>query len=156
MKIRNVVHKGFRRFIEDDNLASLQPAVMPKLRRILSFLQDMEREQQARRYWTAMLTVLDVTPPMVIATSTASPVGVSAGICTSTRYSPTEPVSPEKLTGTSRPPIVARTRTDRSSRLMSFCADRTISKLYTVYRLYQYTIRIQGEFEMEALSPIPI
>ena len=96
MKIRNVVHKGFRRFIEDDNLASLQPAVIPKLRRILSSLQDMEREQQARRYWTAMLTVLDVTPPMVIATSTASPVGVSAGICTSTRYSPTEPGQPRE------------------------------------------------------------
>ena len=48
MKIRNVAHKGLRRFIEDDNPAALQPAVMPKLRRILSFLQDMEREEELR------------------------------------------------------------------------------------------------------------
>ena len=48
MKIRNVAHKGLRRFIEDDNPAALQPAVMPKLRRILSFLQDMEREGELR------------------------------------------------------------------------------------------------------------
>ena len=48
MKIQNVVHKGLRRFIEDDNSAGLQPAVVPKLRRILSFLQDMEREEELR------------------------------------------------------------------------------------------------------------
>ena len=48
MKIRNVAHKGLRRFIEDDNPAALQPAVVPKLRRILSFLQDMEREEELR------------------------------------------------------------------------------------------------------------
>ena len=48
MKIRNVVHKGLRRFIEDDNPAGLQPAVVPKLRRIVSFLQDMEREEELR------------------------------------------------------------------------------------------------------------
>ncbi|MCY3876981.1 MAG: type II toxin-antitoxin system RelE/ParE family toxin [Rhodobacteraceae bacterium] len=38
-------HKGLRRFLEDDNTAALQPAVVPELRRILSFLQDMEREE---------------------------------------------------------------------------------------------------------------
>jgi len=48
MKIRNVVHKGLRRFIEDDDTAGLQPAVVPKLRRIVSFLQDMEREEELR------------------------------------------------------------------------------------------------------------
>ena len=48
MKIRSVVHKGLRRFIEDDNTAGLQPAVVPKLRRIISFLQDMEREEELR------------------------------------------------------------------------------------------------------------
>ena len=48
MKIRNVAHKGLRRFIEDDNPAALQPAVVPKLRGILSFLQDMEREEGLR------------------------------------------------------------------------------------------------------------
>ncbi len=48
MKIRNVVHKGLRRFIEDDDAAGLQPAVVPKVRRIVSFLQDMEREDELR------------------------------------------------------------------------------------------------------------
>ena len=48
MKIRNVVHKGLRRLIEDDDPAGLQPAVVPKLRRIVSFLQDMEREEELR------------------------------------------------------------------------------------------------------------
>ena len=46
MKIGNVRHKGLRRLIEDDSAAALQPAVVPKLRRILSFLQDMEREEE--------------------------------------------------------------------------------------------------------------
>ena len=48
MKIRNVVHKGLRRFIENDNTAALQPSVVPKLRRILSFLQDMEWQEELR------------------------------------------------------------------------------------------------------------
>ena len=48
MKIRNVAHKGLRRFIEDDDAAGLQPAVVPKLRRMISFLQDMEREEELR------------------------------------------------------------------------------------------------------------
>ena len=46
MRIRNVRHKGLRRFIEDDDASAIQPAVVPKLRRILSFLQDMEREEE--------------------------------------------------------------------------------------------------------------
>ncbi|MEW6501559.1 MAG: type II toxin-antitoxin system RelE/ParE family toxin [Thermodesulfobacteriota bacterium] len=46
MKIRNVLHEGLRRFIEDDNAAGIQPAVAPKLRRIISFLQDMEQESE--------------------------------------------------------------------------------------------------------------
>jgi len=48
MKIRNVVHKGLRRFIEDDDTSGLPAAVVPKLRRIVSFLQDMEREDELR------------------------------------------------------------------------------------------------------------
>ena len=48
MKIRNVVHKGLRRFIEDDDASGIQAAVAPKLRRIVSFLQDMEREEELR------------------------------------------------------------------------------------------------------------
>lgn len=55
MKIRNVIHKGLRRFIEEDDASGLQAAVIPKLRRILSFLQDMELEAELRSVpsWTA-------------------------------------------------------------------------------------------------------
>ena len=48
MKIRNVVHKGLRRFIEDNDTSGLQPAVIEKLRRIVTFLQDMEGEDEIR------------------------------------------------------------------------------------------------------------
>jgi toxin HigB-1 len=48
MKIRNVLHKGLRQFIEEDDAAGLQPAVAPKVRRMVSFLQEMEGEQELR------------------------------------------------------------------------------------------------------------
>ena len=48
MKIRNVAHKGLRRLIEDDDVSGLQAAVVPKLRRVVSFLQDMECEDELR------------------------------------------------------------------------------------------------------------
>ena len=48
MRIRNVIHKGLRRIIEDDDASGLQPAVVSKVRRIVSFLQDMEREDELR------------------------------------------------------------------------------------------------------------
>jgi toxin HigB-1 len=59
MKIRNVIHKGLRRFIEDDDASGLQPAVVVKVQRIVSFLQDMEQEDELRTVpsWKAhMLT----------------------------------------------------------------------------------------------------
>lgn len=59
MKIRNVIHKGLRRFIEDDDASGLQPAVVVKVQRIVSFLQDMEDEDELRtvQSWKAhMLT----------------------------------------------------------------------------------------------------
>ena len=59
MRIRNVIHKGLRRFIEDDDAGGLQPAVVNKVQRIVSFLQDMEREEELRTLqgWKAhMLT----------------------------------------------------------------------------------------------------
>lgn len=61
MRIRNVLHRGLRRFIEDDIAAAIQPAVVPKLRRILSFLQDMEREEELRTIpsWNAHRLVGD-------------------------------------------------------------------------------------------------
>jgi proteic killer suppression protein len=48
MKIRNVTHKGLRRLIEDDDASGIQASVVEKLRRIVSFLQDMEREDELR------------------------------------------------------------------------------------------------------------
>lgn len=59
MRIRNVIHKGLRRFIEDDDASGLQPAVVVKVQRIVSFLQDMETEEELRtvQSWKApMLT----------------------------------------------------------------------------------------------------
>jgi proteic killer suppression protein len=55
MKIRNVIHKGLRRFIEDDDSSGLPPAVGPKVRKIISFLQDMEQASELRTvpYWKA-------------------------------------------------------------------------------------------------------
>ena len=48
MKIRNVAHKGLRRLIEENDTAGVQPAFVPKLRRIISFLQDMAQEEELR------------------------------------------------------------------------------------------------------------
>lgn len=48
MKIKSVRHKGLRRLIEDDDASGLQAPFAPKIRRILSFLQDMEREDELR------------------------------------------------------------------------------------------------------------
>jgi proteic killer suppression protein len=48
MKIRNVVHKGLKPFIESDDPSGLQPAVIEKLRKMVSFLQAMEREEELR------------------------------------------------------------------------------------------------------------
>ncbi len=57
MKIRNVVHKGLRRFIEEDDASGLQPPVVEKVRRIVTFLQDMEVEDELRTVpsWKAHL-----------------------------------------------------------------------------------------------------
>jgi proteic killer suppression protein len=54
-----VIHKALRRFIEDDDASGLQPAVLIKVQRIVSFLQNMEREEELRTVpsWKAhMLT----------------------------------------------------------------------------------------------------
>jgi proteic killer suppression protein len=61
MKIRNVVHKGLRRFIENDDAAGLQPAMVEKVRRIVTFLQDMEGEDEIRMVpsWKAHLLTGD-------------------------------------------------------------------------------------------------
>ena len=48
MRIRNVVHKGLRRFIEDDDKSGIQATVAQKLRRMISFLQDMQKEAELK------------------------------------------------------------------------------------------------------------
>jgi proteic killer suppression protein len=48
MEIRSVIHKGLRRFIEHDDTSGLASAVVPKLRRMISFLQDMENANELR------------------------------------------------------------------------------------------------------------
>ena len=46
MKIRNVIHKGLRRFVENDDPSGLQPVVVEKLRRMISFLEAMSDEDE--------------------------------------------------------------------------------------------------------------
>jgi len=48
MKIRNVIHRGLRRFIQRDDASGLAPAVAEKVRNIVTFLQEMENEQELR------------------------------------------------------------------------------------------------------------
>jgi proteic killer suppression protein len=48
MKIRNVIHRGLRRFIERNDASGLSPAVVEKVRNIVSFLQEMEDVQELR------------------------------------------------------------------------------------------------------------
>jgi proteic killer suppression protein len=48
MKIRNFLHKGLRRFIEFDDKSGIQAVVAEKLRRMISFLQDMEKEVELK------------------------------------------------------------------------------------------------------------
>ncbi len=48
MNIRNVAHKGLRRFILADDAAGIPPSFAPKLRRMISFLQDMASEDELR------------------------------------------------------------------------------------------------------------
>jgi toxin HigB-1 len=64
MRIRNVLHKGLRRFIEDDDKSGIQTAVVEKLRRMISFLQDMEKETQLKAMpnWKAHQPVIAKGP----------------------------------------------------------------------------------------------
>jgi proteic killer suppression protein len=48
MKIRNVVHRGLRRFIQHDDPSGLAPAVVERVRNILTFLQEMEEARELR------------------------------------------------------------------------------------------------------------
>ena len=48
MKIRNVVHRGLKRFIQRNNASGLAPAVVERVRNIVTFLQEMEDAQELR------------------------------------------------------------------------------------------------------------
>lgn len=41
MLIRNVVHRGLRRLIQRDDASGLPPAIVEKVRNIITFLQEM-------------------------------------------------------------------------------------------------------------------
>lgn len=49
MIIRNIRHKGLRRFVEEDDARGLPAEHVGKLRNMISFLQDMEREEELRQ-----------------------------------------------------------------------------------------------------------
>ena len=48
MKIRNVVHRGLKRFIQHNDASGLAPAAVERVRNILTFLQEMEDLQEVR------------------------------------------------------------------------------------------------------------
>ena len=57
MRIRNVIHKSLRRFVENDDESGLPPASIDKIPRMISFQQDMEEENELRSItsWKANL-----------------------------------------------------------------------------------------------------
>ena len=61
MQIRNVVHRGLRRFVQLDDPSGLAPSVVEKVRNILTFLQEMEDAQELRDVasWKAHLLTGD-------------------------------------------------------------------------------------------------
>ena len=48
MIIRSVKHRGLRRLILDDDASGLPAQYIGKIRNIIAFLQDMEREDELR------------------------------------------------------------------------------------------------------------
>jgi proteic killer suppression protein len=48
MKIRNVVHRGLKRFIQHNDASGLPPAAVERIRNIVTFLQEMEDFQEIR------------------------------------------------------------------------------------------------------------
>ena len=48
MKIRNVRHKGLRRFMETDDSSGLPAATGPKIRLMIGFLEAMASEDELR------------------------------------------------------------------------------------------------------------
>lgn len=48
MKIRSVIHRGLRRFIERNDASGLPPPAVEKVRNIVTFLQDMDDARELR------------------------------------------------------------------------------------------------------------
>jgi proteic killer suppression protein len=48
MQIKNVRHKGLRRFVEHDDPSGLPTAAIEKIRNIVSFLQDMANADELK------------------------------------------------------------------------------------------------------------
>ena len=48
MDIRNVIHRGLRRFIEHDDVSAISPSVVDRVRNIVTFLQEMENSEELR------------------------------------------------------------------------------------------------------------
>jgi len=48
MKIRNVVHRGLRRFIQHNDPSGLAPAAVERVCNILTFLPEMENAKELR------------------------------------------------------------------------------------------------------------
>ena len=48
MLIRNVLHRGLRRLIEDDDARGVLAAVADKLRRVITFLLEMTHEDELK------------------------------------------------------------------------------------------------------------
>ena len=46
MRIRNVIHRGLRRLIEDDDRSGIQADLADKILRMVLFLQDMQDENE--------------------------------------------------------------------------------------------------------------
>ena len=48
MKIRNIVHKGLKRFYAEDIAKGVPPDTVDKLRKMLAFLDDMQDPEELR------------------------------------------------------------------------------------------------------------
>ena len=48
MKIRNIVHKGLKRFYSEDSTKGVPPDTVDKLRKMLAFLDDMQEPEELR------------------------------------------------------------------------------------------------------------
>ena len=48
VKIRNIVHKGLKRFYSEDSTKGAPPDTVDKLRKMLAFLDDMQEPEELR------------------------------------------------------------------------------------------------------------